>query len=60
VRGSIGRALDDEMNLPERRRVVGERGDPAQLQETNYRFFPLSGIDLYNMLDWMRADATAD
>jgi hypothetical protein len=60
ARGSIGRALEDETNFPERRRIVGERGEPGHMQETKHRFFPLNGIDLYNMLDWMRADATAD
>ena len=55
--GSIGRVLDQEINLPERRTVVGERGKPDELRETKYRFFPTNGLDLYHMLDWMRADA---
>jgi hypothetical protein len=60
IRGSIGRPLDDEVNLPERRAVLGSQGERGDLREANYRFFPLNGIDLYHMLDWMRADAEAN
>ncbi|MBW2267773.1 MAG: hypothetical protein JRH16_04280 [Deltaproteobacteria bacterium] len=60
IRGSIGRTFDNANNLPEGRTVVGERGDPSDLREENYRFFPLTGVDFYNMLGWMRSDAAVN
>jgi hypothetical protein len=59
ARGQLGvdarvtKAFEDEQNLPEDRDVVGRLGPEPKLEEVRYRFFPFTGIELYNMLNWV-------
>jgi hypothetical protein len=55
VQGRIHKAFEDEHNLPERRDIVGRLGEERPFVRTQYRFFPFDGVELYNMLDWVRA-----
>jgi len=54
VEARIGRAFDDENNLPERRDVVGRLGRTNDFEPIDYTFFPFDAVDLYNMLNWAR------
>ena len=49
----VSKAFEDEHNLPERRDVVGRLGAEKDFKQIRYRFFPFSGIEFYNMLDWV-------
>ena len=53
VTGRITRAFEDEHNLPERRDLVGMLGKARDFRQTQYSFFPFSGVELYNMLNWI-------
>lgn len=60
ARGGITRATDDENNLPERRSVVGVRGGAeSEAASHGYRFFPVTGLELYTMLDWLADDGVS-
>ncbi len=52
VEGRITRAFEDEMNLPERSDMVGSLGTRRDFARTQYKFFPFTGLELYNMLNW--------
>lgn len=54
VQGRIYKAFEDENNLPERRDIVGRLGEAQAFPGTQYRFFPFDGVELYEMLDWVR------
>lgn len=54
VEGRITRAFEDEQNFPERRDVLGRLGKPRDFRQTQYSFFPFTGLELYNMLNWTR------
>lgn len=54
VDARVTKAFEDEQNLPERRDVIGRLGD-GDFEEVDYRLFPIGGVELYNMLDWVSA-----
>jgi hypothetical protein len=54
VNARVTKAFEDEHNLPERRDVIGRLGSENS-DEVNYRLFPIGGIELYKMLDWVSA-----
>jgi hypothetical protein len=53
IKARVSKAFEDEHNLPERRDVVGRLGSEKDFKQVRYRFFPFSGIELYNMLNWV-------
>jgi len=53
IEARVSKAFEDEQNLPERRDIVGRIGSGDLFDEIDYRLFPLGGIDLYRMLDWV-------
>jgi len=53
VEARVSKAFEDESNLPERRDIVGRIGSEDLFDEVDYRFFPLGGIELWRMLDWV-------
>ncbi|MCZ6785220.1 MAG: hypothetical protein O7G30_18120 [Proteobacteria bacterium] len=54
VAGRITKPFEDELNLPERRDLVGRLGKAEPYAETRYPLFPFDGVELYHMLDWAR------
>jgi hypothetical protein len=54
VEGRIYKAFEDQSNLPERMDIVGRLGEESSFPGTQYRFFPFDGVELYEMLDWVR------
>jgi len=54
VEGRIYKAFEDQSNLPERIDIVGRIGEDEAFPGTQYRFFPFDGVELYEMLDWVR------
>jgi hypothetical protein len=55
ISGRITKPLESELILPERTALVGVIGEQQSFQQLRYRFFPSNGIELYRMLDWVRA-----
>jgi hypothetical protein len=53
IEARVSKAFEDENNMPERRNIVGHLGAPADFEPVRYRFFPFSGVDFYNMLNWV-------
>ena len=53
IGGRLTRTFEDELNIPERRDMVGRLGGKPYA-ETRYPLFPFDGPELYRMLDWAR------
>ena len=53
LQARITKPFEDEMNLPERRQVVGQLGRRKDYVDIQYGFAPFDEIELYNMLDWV-------
>jgi hypothetical protein len=48
----IGKAFEDENNLPERRELIGAVGKERSYRSIDFPLFPIDGVELYNSLDW--------